>query len=74
MGLSNFEWPITSNHIEEKTKFQFTWTLRFDFTTTTKTIYRIFDISYMRANLKYDNSIIVKKCFVSMQQHGAICL
>ena len=75
MGLSNFEWPITSNHIVEKTKFQFTWTLRFVFTTNAiKTIYRIFDISYMRANLKYDNSIIVEKCFVSMQQHGAICL
>ena len=71
MGLSNFEWPITSNDIEEKTKFQFSWILTFDFR---QTIYRIFDISYMRDNLKYDNSIIVKKCFVSMQQHGAICL
>ena len=73
MGLSNFEWPITSNDIEEKTKFQFSWILTFDFRLT-KTIYRIFDISYMRANLKYDNSIIVKKCVVSVQQHGAICL
>ena len=31
MGLSNFEWPITSNDIEEKTKFQFSWILTFDF-------------------------------------------
>ena len=46
----------------------------YDYHECYKIIYRIFYISYMRANLKYDNSIIVKKCIVSMQQHGAICL